>query len=116
MDDRDLEVIKNSKGLFFSHRPGVFDRYTVNETSTDLPTEEENKDDCLRWASGEWVMRRKEVMEVNRDFVMQTMTGEATQGKFPSPFEGEVGVAREWDDRRFRVCIATASSRWAMGR
>ena len=41
-------MIKNSKGLFFSHRPGVFDRYTVNETSSDLPTEEENKDDCLR--------------------------------------------------------------------
>ena len=41
-------MIKNRKGLFFSHRPGVFVRYTVNETSTDLPTEEENKDDCLR--------------------------------------------------------------------
>lgn len=59
---------------------------------------------------------RKEVMEVNRDFVMQTMTGEATQGKFPSPFENEVGVALGDDSRRSRACIATASSRWATGR
>lgn len=55
-------------------------------------------------------------MEVNRDFVMQTMTGEATQGKFPSPFESEVGVAVRGDSRRSRACIATASSRWATGR
>lgn len=60
--------------------------------------------------------RRKEVMEVNRDFVMQTMTGEATQGKFPSPFEGEVGVAGRGDDSSCRACTATASSRWATGR
>ena len=44
----DLEVVKNSKGIFFSHRPGVFDKYTVNETTSDIPTEDENKDDCLR--------------------------------------------------------------------
>lgn len=55
-------------------------------------------------------------MEVNRDFVMQTMTGEATQGKFPSPFESEVGMVMPCDSRRSRACIATASSRWATGR
>ena len=60
--------------------------------------------------------RTKEVMEVNRDFVMQTMTGEATQGKFPSPFESEVGMVMSCDSRRSRACIATASSRWATGR
>ena len=53
---------------------------------------------------------------MNRDFVMQTMTGEATQGKFPSPFESEVGVAVRGDSRRSRACIATASSRWATAR
>lgn len=45
---RDLEIIKNAHGIFISHRDGVFDTYTVNETSADLPTEEENKDNCLR--------------------------------------------------------------------
>ena len=44
---RDLEVIKNDNGLFISHRDGVFDQYVVNETSADLPTEEENKNNCL---------------------------------------------------------------------
>ena len=42
---RDLEVVKDSRGIFISHRPGVFDQYTVNETSVDMPTEEENN----RW-------------------------------------------------------------------
>ena len=45
---RDLEIIKNAHGIFISHRDGVFDTSTVNETSADLPTEEENKDNCLR--------------------------------------------------------------------
>lgn len=45
---RDLEIVKNEKGLFISHRDSAFDLYHVNETSADLPTEEENKDDCLR--------------------------------------------------------------------
>ena len=45
---RDLEVVKDSREIFISHRPGVFDQYTVNETSVDMPTEEENKDNCLR--------------------------------------------------------------------
>lgn len=48
MRTRDLEVVKDSRGIFISHRPGVFDQYTVNETSVDMPTEEENKDNCLR--------------------------------------------------------------------
>lgn len=43
-----MEIIKNAHGIFISHRDGVFDTYTVNETSADLPTEEENKDNCLR--------------------------------------------------------------------
>lgn len=47
MTHRDLEVIKNDNGLFISHRDGVFDQYAVNETSADLPTEEENKNNCL---------------------------------------------------------------------
>lgn len=46
---RDLEVLKNSRGIFISHRSGVFDQFTVNETSVDMPTEEENKDNCLKW-------------------------------------------------------------------
>ena len=50
---------------------------------------------------------------MNRDFVMQTMTGEATQGKFPSPFESEVGMVMSCDSRRSRAWMATASSRWA---
>lgn len=45
---RDLEVVKDSRGIFISHRSGAFDQYTVNETSVDMPTEEENKDNCLR--------------------------------------------------------------------
>ena len=48
LTSRDLEIIKNAHGIFISHRDGVFDTYTVNETSADLPTEEENKDNCLR--------------------------------------------------------------------
>ncbi|CBK23546.2 uncharacterized protein [Blastocystis hominis] len=72
----DLEVIKNENGLFISHRDGVFDQYSVNETSADLPTEEENKNNCL------W----KEVTDINRDFAKQIMTSEVTACEFPSPF------------------------------
>lgn len=46
--NRDLEIVKNEKGIFISHRDTAFDLYQVNETSTDMPTEEESKDDCLR--------------------------------------------------------------------
>ena len=46
---RDLEIVKNEKGIFISHRDNAFDLLHVNETSSDIPTEEENKDDCLRY-------------------------------------------------------------------
>ena len=42
---RDLEIVKNEKGIFISHRDNAFDLLHVNETSSDIPTEEENKDE-----------------------------------------------------------------------
>lgn len=90
--DRDLEVIKNDDGLFISHRDGVFDQYPVNETSADLPTEEENKNNCLWYAKEGRMSRRKEVTDINRDFAKQIMTSEVTQGDFPSPFPDDVGL------------------------
>ena len=47
--NRDLEIVNNEKGIFISHRDNAFDLLHVNETSSDIPTEEENKDDCLRY-------------------------------------------------------------------
>ena len=43
-----MEITKNEQGIFISHRDNVFDSYHVHETSADLPTEDENKDDCLK--------------------------------------------------------------------
>lgn len=110
---RDLEVVKNENGLFISHRDGMFDQYTVHETSTDLPTEEENKDNCLRCVKWSVVMRRKEVTDINRDFAKQIMLPEVTSCTYPSPFADEVSDVRGVQSRILRRstgCISIASS------
>lgn len=114
MNARDLEVVKNENGLFISHRDGMFDQYTVHETSTDLPTEEENKDNCLRCVKWSAVMRRKEVTDINRDFAKQIMRPDVTNCTYPSPFADDVsdvsGVQRRIP-RRSTGCTSIASSR-----
>lgn len=113
MNARDLEVVKNENGLFISHRDGMFDQYTVHETSTDLPTEEENKDNCLRCVKRRVVMRRKEVTDINRDFAKQIMQAEVTNCTYPSPFADDVSDGKGAQSRirrRSIACISIASS------
>ena len=64
----------------------MFDSFTVNETSSDLPTEEENKDNCLKWEQRARLTRRTEVTTINRDFAKQIMKSESTKCAYPSPF------------------------------
>ena len=64
----------------------MFDNFTVNETSSDLPTEEENKDNCLKWGQRARLTRRTEVTTINRDFAKQIMKAESTKCAYPSPF------------------------------
>ncbi|KAM7454772.1 hypothetical protein BLSTO_04470 [Blastocystis sp. subtype 1] len=94
----DLEIIKNAHGIFISHRDGVFDTYTVNETSADLPTEEENKDNCLR----------TEATAINRDFAKQIMAPHLTKCAYPSPFspaqdEDPAAIHRMYRYRKFQL-------------
>lgn len=90
---RDLEVIKNEKGIFISHRDNAFDLYHVHETSADLPTEEENKDNCLRLGLLVELICRKEATDINRDFFKQIMGDEINKCAYPSPFDASVDVS-----------------------